>query len=196
MNRMGLLDTFKDNMRRMGTNAGRQLLRELASMSNDPKLVINSVFEGHQREFLLKWWPKLTHEDKKELLTKVWTNNMPNAYYGYDWWLPLFEDVGYFSNCGIEKPTEDIVLYRGIEPDPRYIRGMSWTADTDIAELVVEKKDGWPSRIYEAKIKPEYILAVVKSHIINSKGTAHHLFPGYVVDYIKLNLEDIKEWVK
>jgi len=189
---MGLLDTFKDNMRRMVENGGRQLLRELASLSNDPKLAMNTVYEGHQREVLLNWWPKLTNEDKKFLLAKVWINNMSNAYYGYDWWLPLFEDTGYFSNVGIEKPTEEISLYRAIEPEPIYIKGMSWTTDIDIAKLVVQKKG--EANIYEAKVKPEHLLATVRCQILNEEETAHHLFVEYIVDYSKLNLEGIKEW--
>lgn len=188
--RMGLL---ANALFRTIDTARNNLVQNLVRRTNDLNLAISSVKQEDKPGLLVELWPKMTKEEKPKLLLKVWKNHLPNAYYGYDWWLPLFEEVGFFSNCGAEKPEKEVTLFRGVEPDPQYLRGMSWTPFIYLAEIAVEHKSG-PARVFTTKVKPEAILAIVQGQIISKRYKGIRPYTEFIIDYRKLNLEDIREY--
>lgn len=164
-------------------------LREQCSASEDPEYAIFNAPYFDKQALLGKWWEHLTLEEKKEYLIHVWFNKADGTLYGFDWWLPFFEETGFITNTDACMPDEPITLYRGIEPFFKY--GMSWTPEIDFARrfvdsvlLMGEKK------LYKAVVSPDNILAILKGNLVNYAGELDAVGVEYVVNH--RTLEDIQ----
>lgn len=142
--------------------------------------------------FLAKWWDKLNQEDKKSYLEMVWLQKGDCPIYGYDWWIPYFEEIGFIANNGFEKPLQPITLYRGSRPS--YILGMSWTDQIEAAELFKNYSllGGLPpKKIYKTVVQPESVLAIFSG--IDPKLHETLMVREYVLNHQHLNLSEIEE---
>jgi len=155
--------------------AAIEVQRNLALKADNPISAIKCAADIDQPYFLKKWWPKMTHEEKKQMIVKVWFNHISCAVFGYDWWLPLFKECGFITNCNIEKPLDEIKLYRAIEPNETYIRGMSWTPDLGMAKFV--QSFNKEAKIYTTVVQPEFVLAILEGF---PRGVC---LLEYVIDY-------------
>ncbi|MEH7328091.1 hypothetical protein CN330_24235 [Priestia megaterium] len=155
--------------------AAIEIQRNLALKADNPISAIKCASDIDQPYFLKKWWPKMTQEDKKQMIIKVWLNSISCAVFGYDWWLPLFKEIGFITNYSAVKPVEEVTLYRAVEPNETYIKGMSWTPNLEMAKFVqsFDKK----ARIYTTVVQPEFVLAILEDF-----PRGQHLIE-YVVDY-------------
>lgn len=140
---------------------------------------------------LEKWWNDLDNNAKEAYLIKTWFQKMDGHLYGLDWWLTYFDDVGYITNCDVPRPSEPIVLYRGIEPPFRL--GMSWTNNINMAETFAESESLISNKyVYGTIVQPESILAIFKGNAVNVDGSPlmdHGV--EFVVNHRHLSFDDI-----
>lgn len=170
---------------------GIHLQRQMCLDSKDPLYAIYEAPPFDKQYFLAEWWDKLDIDDKKRYLTHVWLNKGPSFLLGYDWWFPYFKDVGFLTNCNADRPTKEVVLYRGAFPFIKY--GLSWTDDIELAKLFGSQHD--ESRVYKAVVKPESILGVIRGvagYAEEGKASSEkYTGDEYVVNYHEI--EDIQE---
>ncbi|WP_145524127.1 hypothetical protein [Virgibacillus sp. SK37] len=111
--------------------------------------------------------------------------------YGFDWWIPYFEDTGFITNCDASKPTKPVVLYRGVEPFFR--QGMSWSNNIDMAKTFADSASLISNKyVYGTIVQPESILAIFKGNAVNIDGSPiknHGI--EYVVNHQQLNIDGI-----
>lgn len=145
--------------------------RQKCLESDSPHYAITKAVYFDKQYFLEKWWNELTAFDKEYYLKHVWANKADGNFYGFDWWLPYFKEVGFFSNIDIERPKEPITLYRGIEP--HFKRGMSWTPTYEMALSFSKTVSLWEGgkKVFKTIVQPESVLAILKGNGIESDGT-------------------------
>ncbi|KEH96113.1 hypothetical protein [Clostridium massiliodielmoense] len=165
-----------------------------ATYSKSAEKAIENAYYLDKFYFLKKWWNKINIEDKAYLLLKTWvTSDFPMVV--SDSWISFFKDVGYFTDCGIEKPKHSITLYRGSEP--KYKKGMSWASDLKGAIVFATRFDTLNDtlnnikKIYKITVNPNYILATHREMTIHP---FKHSFIEYILDYSKLNEKEIEEY--
>lgn len=134
------------------------LTRIKCQQSNNAEYAITKALPFDKQAMLKRWWEYLSYDEKESLLTHVWLNKGPGILYGYDWWLPYFEDTGFITNSDIDylDDKESITLYRGALPFLKC--GMSWTPDREFAELFVDQYE--ESRLYSVKVEFSEVLGV------------------------------------
>ncbi|MEH7328092.1 hypothetical protein CN330_24240 [Priestia megaterium] len=180
---MGMLErtllTLKERFR---TNLA-YMQRDWTKRAPTPEMAISIANWFDKPYVLYQWWGKLDDKQKEELLTETWLWCKTPIAWNYDWWISLFEEVGFISNCDIGKPTEPIKLYRGCRPELR--NGMSWATDPEKAKLFVSRGTQTGTKtVFELKVQPEHVLAIIQEWGMTE----------YVVDYRKLDIADIKEY--
>ncbi|WP_110926834.1 hypothetical protein [Bacillus massiliglaciei] len=111
---------------------------------------------------LQKFWDNIPANKKVKFLTEAWINAGFAMIEGYHFWLPYFKEVGFFSNCGLERPKNKTVLYRGAPFKSK--RGMPWTSDLETALYFKNKwnEDG-DTAIYKTIADSEIILAILEA---------------------------------
>jgi hypothetical protein len=116
---------------------------------------------------LYDWWQEgeITTAELRELILGVWS--------GADWpllsldegtWIEWFEETGFVSDSGCEKPSEPVTVYRGASIASAG-RGMSWTFEIDRARWFAEREllvGHGPAGVYEVVVPPTYLLAIVE----------------------------------
>lgn len=163
--------------------------RKLCAESNDPDFIFSTAPYFDMQYHLEEWWAHLSKHEKQKYLLHVWKNKITSYLYGLDWWIPFFEDLGYFSDFDKEKPDEPVTLYRGIEP--MYKKGMSWASDVDLA---IEYQNSFhlfdtDKKLYKTIVQPNNILAIIKIYDADLQG----YMDEYIVNYQALDDDQIKE---
>ncbi|MRX56727.1 hypothetical protein GJU41_22550 [Bacillus idriensis] len=159
--------------------------REKCLDSKDPEYAILNAPYFDKQYHLQKWWEDLNDYDKKRFLIHVWFNKADGNLYGFDWWLPYFEEVGFISNIDETLPTEPITLYRGIEP--LFMKGMSWTPQIEMARHFSESVSLMEDKkLFKTEVDPEYILAILEENAVGYKGELITKGIEYVVNHQKL----------
>lgn len=132
---------------------------------------------------LKKHWNTFDMEEKKDKLLDAWKSQSSSAKWGYEWWVSLFKETGFITNCGANQPTEEIILYRGCKPKVK--RGMPWTNDYKTAKYFAERKKttNCSTYIYTTKVKPESILGIIQGKVDPVT---------YITEYI-VNYQDLTE---
>lgn len=162
-------------------------IRKKIDKSNDPDYIFDTAVYLDKEYHLARWWEYLSYEEKKKYLIISWKHGCPVFIYGISWWLPYFQELGYITDCGMQRPDKPIKLYRGSEP--MFRKGMSWTHDKDVAVLytnktvILEEK-----KAYGAIIEPENILATT---FIPDGDDGFSV--EYIVNTLNVDDEDIKE---
>ncbi|MBN6890035.1 hypothetical protein ACUXCC_005547 [Cytobacillus horneckiae] len=161
--------------------------REKCLASTDPEYAILRAPYFDKQLFLEKWWDKLNIEEKEKYLLHVWGNKGGGNLYGYDWWLPYFNEVGFLTNIDESLPTKPVTLYRGVVPF--FSNGMSWTSQIDLARhfansfsIMGEKK------LYKTEVDPEDILGIVQGDVVNYNGKVEKNGLEYVINHRKLRM--------
>ncbi len=163
--------------------------------TTNPHNAIERAYPFDKQYFLSKWWDKLNTDEKERLLKHVWLNKGDSLLFGYEWWLPYFNEIGFTSNCS-EQPTEPITLYRGAGKE--VMIGMSWTNTFETARMFAEKEFMLTNtKVYKTVVGPENILAIYKGAAadINNLKKVYEVF-DYVIDYQKLDVELIEEVIQ
>lgn len=134
--------------------------RKICKKARFPGVAIYLAPPFDKQYFLSKWWARLQPDEKVEFLTHVWLEKGPSNLLGFDWWLPYFEDTGFITNCGIERPTEEVLLYRGTTPLVK--QGMSWTPNLEEARFFANGEciSGMKKNVYKMTVSPDSILAI------------------------------------
>jgi len=176
-------------------------IRKECLESDDPHHVFEIAHFLDLPFFLDKWWDKLDRHYKERYLTETWFKKIDGHLNGLNWWIPYFNELGFITNCEAPKPSEPIVLYRGVEP---YFRlGMSWTNNVDMAETFAGSDSLIGNKfVYGTVVQPESILAVFKGNAVDTDGQPyieHGL--EYVVNHQHLSFDDVyaiddPEWDK
>lgn len=164
--------------------------REMGVKFDNPYIAVHEAAPIDKQYFLGEWWDKLPQNSKRGYLIHVWLNKAgPSFMYGYDWWFPYFEEIGFITNYAIDKPTKEIELYRGALPN--FKRGMSWTPDKKFAELFVSQHK--ESKVYKATIKPESILGIFYGIAGSYDGKEREAGLEYVVNYKEIGEIELVE---
>lgn len=165
--------------------ASVNLQRKLCLATQTAHVAVECAPVLDKQYFLAKWWNQVDIETKKTLLEHTWRNKMDGYFYGLDWWLPYFKEVGFITNCDKRIPTEPITLYRGTEPFFR--QGMSWTSNINMAETFANTYSLFGDKfIYGTVVQPDSILGIFKG---NSKRGGLE----YVINHQHLNEDMIEE---
>lgn len=169
--------------------------RKICNKAITPEMAVHIAAPFDKPYFLCEWWDRMNETQKRELLQHVWLSQGSSAWFGYDWWLPKFEEIGFYSNCGIEKPIEPVILYRGAEP--AYHRGMAWTPDVEVAKIFAARdKTADEKRIFKMTVPPEFILAIFSGGVDSSHCEGKEKITSvieYVLDYRELNPDYITD---
>lgn len=99
--------------------------RQRSLESNDPDYAIKNAIFFDKQYLLQKWWETFNKAEKRYYLIYVWCRKGDGNLYGFDWWLPFFEELGFVSNRNELRPADPMILYRASEPI--FSKGMSWT---------------------------------------------------------------------
>lgn len=171
-----------------------EALRHRCEESEDPFFAIKSAPYFDKQYFLGKWWDALNINEKAELLGLVWMNKGDGYLFGFNWWLPFFEEVGFITNCDAEIPQEPITLYRGSEE--AFSRGMSWTPDLKVAEEYAYVNLGvfGDKKVFTTTVDPDAILAIFGGDFLDDhSGEVRVTGHEYVINHEKLKPENIRE---
>lgn len=161
--------------------------RRKANEATNAIEAITSAPYFDKQYYLAKWWGKLQKDEKRELLLYTWGNKGDAIIKGYDWWLPYFKDVGFFTNAEVDRPEEPIKLYRASEP--YFVRGMSWTKDYEMAKAFQDTNIRLlgDKHIHSTVVEPENILAIVEGNVVvigeDNEYITKHAGLEYVVDH-------------
>lgn len=107
-------------------------------------------------------WSSMNDQEKVLNLANVWQAYMVWGNRDYDWWLPYFKEVGYFTNWWLEKPEDPITLYRGSFPE--FKAGMSWTPHVSYAKIhrfLKWRMEEDRGVVYKMVVNPDQILAII-----------------------------------
>ncbi|AXF57422.1 hypothetical protein [Salicibibacter kimchii] len=165
-------------------------LRRECEASDDPDFAIRKAPKFDKQYFLYKWWDYLSFKQKIYYLKLVWMNSGDGNLYGYDFWLPFFEEVGFLNTKTTTQPEEMVKLYRAAEP--AFQRGMSWSDDINLAAHYLRHNSGLlgPREVYVSLVWPDAVLAVFEGTFVSSEGLSgqKEVARGkeYVVNHHKL----------
>ncbi|RDW15949.1 hypothetical protein [Oceanobacillus chungangensis] len=165
--------------------------REACEKSDNPEYALKNAFYFDKQYFLEKWWNTFTRDEKEFYLIYVWGAKGDGNLYGFDWWLPYFNELGFISNKDKMRPEKPIILYRAAEP--YFARGMSWTDDINMALVFQDRNHDLlgPRTVYKTTFYPESILAIVEGSIVNLSYEQLSYGKEYVVNHN--DIEELKE---
>lgn len=138
-------------------NGVKKRRKRCFELDDNPTKAIDLADTFDKQYFLERHWNKLSDNQKVKMLGHTFTKKTTAILYGFDWWIPYFKEVGFFSDFQMKKPNEPIVMYRGASEETRI--GMSWT-DYDIAKVYAEINEIYKDRnVYKVELNPELLLA-------------------------------------
>jgi len=185
-------------------NLAGTLLRNVRRMQNN---LANNSFTGIRSIHLApnedkpasleKWWDTLTLDEKKEAAELTWLSQGSSIKHaGYGWWISIFREIGFLTNCDASRPTKDTRLYRGCRPELH--RGMPWTTDPIAAKIFASRgTNTGTKRVYTTVAPPDAVLAIFDGKVDSShmEGMPDIMFVReYVLDCTRINPDLVEEY--
>lgn len=124
------------------------------------------ISSSNSRPEMLAQWKQngeITCQQLRELILFVWNGaDSPVNCLDEETWIDWFEEVGFVSDRGRPRPTEDVTLYRGATISSGG-RGLSWTFSRTTAHWFANLAALFePAAVYQAVVPSRYILAIVE----------------------------------